>query len=167
MAPPPAMVDPPLPELEATEPEQAAPPAPERVTAPETESTDDGAEEWSGIAEHPWWESAPAPEPERVVFEEPPTRVEPAVAQRPAERPPAPSPARSTARAPSRPAPTPESYSSARTTVRSSAAPPEASHRVRSAFGLLGVAVSVGVIVAGLITIAIFAVSLALRRAVG
>ena len=43
----------------------------------------------------------------------------------------------------------------------------ERSHRVRSALGLLGVAVLVGTIVAGLITVAIFAISVALRRAVG
>ena len=43
----------------------------------------------------------------------------------------------------------------------------ERSHRVRSAFGLLGVAVLVGMVVAALITVAIFAISVALRRAIG
>ena len=43
----------------------------------------------------------------------------------------------------------------------------EPSHRVRSAFGLLGVAVLVGTVLAGLITVAIFVISVALRRAIG
>ena len=43
----------------------------------------------------------------------------------------------------------------------------ERSHRVRSALGLMVVAVTVGIIVAGLITVTVFAIGVALRRAVG
>lgn len=43
----------------------------------------------------------------------------------------------------------------------------ERSHRIRSALGLLMVAVTVGIIVAGLITISVFAIGVAVRRALG
>ncbi|MFP5378092.1 MAG: hypothetical protein ACLGIO_15095, partial [Acidimicrobiia bacterium] len=43
----------------------------------------------------------------------------------------------------------------------------ERPHRVRSAVGLLAIAVLVGAMVAALVTVAVFALGVALRRAVG
>lgn len=145
-------------------------------------------EEWAEVEEHPWWQSAPEPDPAtaRMVAVEIPlepepaveARVEPVLAPLPAApsapeplvppfplsppkepAPPAP-PTRITRPAPARPAggttrPGPAVYID------------ETSHRVRAAFSLLGVAVLVGTVMAGLITIIVFAISLALRQAVG
>lgn len=124
----------------------------------------DADDEWAAVSDHPWWESAPVLAPEPVVFgEDPPTQVEAIVAP-PALEPVRPSRDRPPVRT-TRPMPAPAPRPAHTDVIRSQA--PERSHRVRSAFGLLGVAMSVGVVVAGLITVAIFAISLALRRAVG
>ena len=139
----------------------------EPVTA---EAADEAADEdeWAGVADHPWWESAPAVDEADVLDTDPPTTVEPVVEVGP--------PVEVT---PPQPYPSPPVYSSPRATrpmpaprteqalPRPPMAAPVRSHRVRSAFGLLGVAVMVGMVVAGLITVAIFAISVALRHAVG
>ena len=121
--------------------------------------------------ERRWWEPDPRPTPTAPPELE--ARRDAAAAEALAEL--------STAPVPSRPpVPVEGRPSTTRTPPRSApatgsrTAPPrpqpvvvERSHRVRSAFGLLGVAVLVGTVVAGLITVAIFIISLALRRAVG
>ncbi|MGI8686815.1 MAG: hypothetical protein ACR2MO_17280 [Acidimicrobiales bacterium] len=120
------------------------------------------ADDWAGVSDHPWWESAPVLAPEPVVFgDEPPTSVEASVPPpAPPSAPRAPERRVRTTRAMPAPPPAPAG-------VIRSQAPHEPSHRVRSAFGLLLVAMSVGVVVAGLITVVIFAISVALRHAVG
>ena len=132
-----------------------------RVDRMEEAPADD---EWAAVSDHAWWDSAPVLDAEPVVFDEdPPTPVEVPVATPPPpiERP----TVTATTTRPAQAIPT--SFSSAGAAVRRQPEAPEVSHRVRSAFGLLGVAMSVGVVVAGLITVAVFAISVALRHAVG
>ena len=134
-------------------------------------------EEWAAVAEHPWWESAPEPDPAtaRVIrVQEPdepgapkdlgalppldarPTTLPPPPLEPVAESRPTPAP-RIT-----RPRPAPAVRPSAPARMAA-----DVTHRVRSAFGLLGVSLLIGTVMAGLITVILFALSLALRRAVG
>ncbi len=142
-------------EADPQDPPAAVAEAPDAVDA----DAGGGGGEWAGVSDHPWWESAPVLAPEPVVFDEdPPTSAEvavPPVTPLAPERPPV-----RTTRA------MPASASRPGSVIRPDP-PLERSHRVRSAFGLVGVALAVGVVMAGLITVAIFAISLALRHAVG
>lgn len=148
--------------------------APAEAEVDQAEADDD----WAGVADHPWWESAPVVDEVTVLEGDPPTTVEPAPALGSPVEVTSPQPYPSPSVYPSPPAgpatrttrPMPAPRPAARTdrgVPRPQAPAPAGSHRVRSAFGLLGVAVMVGMVVAGLITVAIFAISLALRHAVG
>ena len=141
-------------------------------------------DEWAGVADHPWWESAPVldevnefaggtePEPEPVTEstwgpEPTPEPVSAPWVDPPERAPLAPPPDVFSS---NRPRPAPGAPMGTSTAGAWAAAPTrivDPSHRVRSAFGLLGVAILVGTVTAGLITVAIFAVALALRHAVG
>ena len=123
----------------------------------------------AGAEEREWWEQSPPPPERDVRPDAAPTRsVTGLTAPMPPVAPPRPAgPAaatRSPGRTPSRGAP---ATGVRPTPPRAQPVVIEQTHRVRSALGLLGVAVLVGTIVAGLITVALFAVSVALRRAVG
>ena len=133
-------------------------------------------DEWAGVADHPWWESAPAADNANPLDLEPGTHVDTAPARVPVPTPPAPrepptdAPQLSgaTSRSPARPTrPMPAAPVGGTGAGRPRPVAPDPSHRVRSAFGLLVVAVTVGAVMAGLITVALFAISLALRHAVG
>ncbi|HET7490132.1 MAG TPA: hypothetical protein VFJ85_19570 [Acidimicrobiales bacterium] len=178
-------------EPEAEDPEPRAAPVETTEASPVAASTDNGTDEaaevptppadddagepdWGGVAEHPWWTSAPAPDEHATAVLATPsvastptaTRVdEPAPLQpvaRPAQpavrRPAAAKPKPKPARARARPAPA---------RARKRRPDDEGEHRVRSALGLLGMAVMTGAILAALITVAVVAVSLVVQRALG
>ena len=143
---------------------QSAPepdPASARLVAvePEPEIEVGGASE---AGEQP--EPEPEREPEPAAEEEPvPLWASEALVPALPLSPPAPRPA---------PAPPPPRFAPAAPTRPAARRGPavfvdETSHRIRAAFSLLGVAVLVGTVMAGLITIVVFAIALALRQAVG
>ncbi|MDP9387539.1 MAG: hypothetical protein M3Q48_06310 [Actinomycetota bacterium] len=138
----------------AAETPAAAPPV-EEQPVPEQPADETTA------AEEPWWETlrgmaapqpaAPPPaEAATTLLPAPP--VEPVTAAAPATVVPPPAVRHEAARVEAPPEP---------------AEPSEAWVRVRSGLGLFGVAVLVGAIVAGLVTLVVFALGLALRRALG
>jgi len=154
--------------------------------APDGHEDDD----WMAAGDHPWWgsasdpvedagadvadripvEDAAADVADRIPVEdagavaEPPTRVEPGVA--PPAGPARPAGGRVPPPAPSRPVPP------GRPPARGDLAPRRpavsfSSHRVRSALGLLGLAVAVGTMAAALIIVGAVVINVALRQAVG